>query len=695
MIRWKGMGFKLKLNKYLLLISIFIVLLFSISFISASTVDNNANLTLKDNSENNNLSIKIDNGKTYSSSNINTEELSSDVKNWVVNQRNYKMFFDDSNVLKPEYGGQTLTFNGEFTDKGVITIDSPDTKVTGRNALFNNTVFNLKADGIVLSNLKFVLNETYPNNEYSGIFIKANNVTVQNIMMDYKVPERGTGFGIVCNKGYDEITGVNLINNTINYVGNFATKGYNYGVVLLRTENATVTGNDINCQLPLRDVDWSSEIFMGSSMDSVASFVADNCNNLLLSNNTIKAIVNKRTGGSPTLDCCLIYECDNAVIQYNDIYEEDYITPKGTVNYLYGLDLYLSDYVVIYHNNIHLKTTGGKDAAGTAYPVQITGPARGVQVAFNNICSISNGPNIGIYSQNYYGSTEVGIISNFINVTGYASAHSWSLVSGIEVQDSDDIIMNNTIIVSSVNEFTTGANIYGISYSQKTGGSHSYNIQYNNVTTNGQYAVALLGGNTRVANSIIANNILKTAHAGGNKAALITGLGNRKNLIINNTDGSFPVRKMSADEYTSHLKNFFNPPTAGEGSGFKGDGNSLIGLNDGNSANGFTGGNNGLVKNKLVGNNPKSSYSQAKHGNINSTHYNYGSSGIDIASSSSSSGAGGSSSNSENSNLKSYEVTKKIETPSDINYIQTISLILVALILLVAGYRRKEEKEDY
>ncbi len=685
------MGFKLKLNRYLLLISIFLILLFSISLISASKVDND-NLTLKNND---NLSIEVDNGEPYSSSNISTEELSSDVKNWVVNQRNYKMFFDEDNVLKKEYGGQIITFDGEFTDKGTITINSANTKITGRNTLFNNTVFNLKADGIMLSNLKFVLNETYPTNEYSGIFIKANNVTVQNIIMDYNVPERGTGFGITCNKGYDEITDVHLINNTINYVGNFATKGYNYGIVLIRTENAKVTGNVINCQLPLRDVDWSGEIFIGSSMDSVASFVADNCNNLLLSNNSIRTIVNKRTGGSPTLDSCLIYECNNAIIQYNDIYEEDYITPKGTVNYLYGLDLYLSDYVVIYHNNIHLKTTGGKDAAGTAYPVQITGPARGIQVAFNNISSISNGPNIGIYSQNYYGSTEVGIISNFINVTGYASSHSWSLVSGIEVQDSDDIIMNNTIIVNSVNEFTPGANIYGISYSQKTGGSHSYNVQYNNVTTNGQYAVALLGGNTRVANSIIANNILKTAHAGGNKAALITGLGNRKNIIINNTDGSFPVKKMSTDEYTSHLKNFFNPPNAGDGKGFSGEGNSFIGQNDGNSVIGVGSGNNGVTKTKLFGNNPKSSYSQAKRGNINSTNYNYGSSGIDIASSSSSSGTGGSSSDTSDSNLKSYEVTKKIESPSDINYIQTILLVLTALILLIIGYRRKEEKEDY
>ena len=95
------MGFKLKLNRILLLISIFAVLLFSVSLVSASTVDTD-NLTIIDDADmvSNHIDepiVEISNYEPYSSSNINTGELKStgNEKNWVINQRNYKMFFDD------------------------------------------------------------------------------------------------------------------------------------------------------------------------------------------------------------------------------------------------------------------------------------------------------------------------------------------------------------------------------------------------------------------------------------------------------------------------------------------------------------------------------------------------------------------------------------------------------------------------
>ena len=49
-----------------------------------------------------------------------------------------------------------------------------------------------------------------------------------------------------------------------------------------------------------------------------------------------------------------------------------------------------------------------------------------------------------------------------------AGNHSWALVAGIEAQDSNDTIVNNTIEVHSVAEVKDNDNIYGISYSQST-----------------------------------------------------------------------------------------------------------------------------------------------------------------------------------------------------------------------------------
>ena len=688
------MGFKLKLNRILLLISIFAVLLFSVSLVSASTVDTD-NLTIMDDTDmvSNHIDepiVEISNYEPYSSSNINTEELKStgNEKNWVINQRNYKMFFDDNNVLKHEYGGQILTFDGEFTDKGVIKIDSPDTKITGRNTLFNNTAFNLKADGIMLTNLNFVCNREFSDNEGACVLVNANNVTVYNVNIDYTVPKNVTGFGIYSN-GLDEgLSNVKLVNNTVKMHGNAINSGYNYGVVLTNTRDAIVSGNTIDCSLPLRAVDWSSDIYGGISMDSVAALAAGSCYNLRLSDNYVRCVVNGVAQEDPTLDTVLIYDCHNSTIERNTIIENDYFTQKGEVNYLYGLDVYLSKDVMIYGNDIHIRTTGGKEAHGTAYPVQVTGPAENVVIAFNNISSYSYGPNIGIYSQNFYGRTLLDIFSNFINVTGYASSDAWALVAGIEVQDSDDRIMNNTIIVDTVNAFQKGFNVYGISYSQTTDGDHTYNIQYNKVSTNSDYAVSLNGGGkSTVSDSIVANNILNGRKYGGNRVVSVSG--GTGNVVVNNTDGSKQVRKMTSDEYSDRFKNYLKSPF--KGGWLNNGGNSLAGNDDG--GNSLNPGNNGNGNNNIFGNNPNNSNSQARNGDLNSTHYTYGSSGVNIAGASSSSGSGAGSSQSESSDVKSYEVTKKID--DDVNHIQVVTMIVIALILLFIGYRRKEHKEEY
>ena len=302
-----------------------------------------------------------------------------------------------------------------------------------------------------------------------------------------------------------------------------------------------------------------------------------------------------------------------------------------------------------------------------------------------NVTFIGQGINTILFdiSSPIYGITHLDIFSNFINVTGYASKHSWALVAGIEVQDSDDRIMNNTIIVDTVNAFEKGFNVYGISYSQTTKGDHNYNIQYNNVSTNSDYAVALKGGgSSTVSDSIVANNILNGRKYGGNRAVYVTG--GTGNVVVNNTDGSKPVRKMTADEYSNGLKNYLKSP-------FKGNGLGLGWLNNG--GNSLNPGNNGNGNNNIFGNNPNDSNSQARNGDLNSTHYTYGSSGVNIAGASSSSGSGAGSSQSESSDAKSYEVTKKID--DDVNHIQVVSMIVIALILLIIGYRRKEHKEEY
>ena len=689
------------MNKILFVFSISIILLASMSLISAST---NENLTITDSADSGML--LEDASETYSSLNVKSvqsqdDKLETEPDNYVINQRNYKMYFDDTGVLKNEYGGKILTFDGTFTDKGILTINSDNTKITGRNTLFNNTGFNIKADGVMLTNLKFVLNESFKSNRNAGIYITGDNVTLYNIDMSYDTPSDVDAVGVY---SYDN-TGFKLINSSFNYIGHAFHEGHNYPILLQYSDDALVSGNDISSTLPLREVDWSGGIYGGVGMDKVSSFAAGDSKNLQFTGNNVYSTVNfgeYADNKYPTLSSVLIYACDNSTINKNDIKVEDLHTRKNTANYLYALDIYRLNDVEVVENNIDVFTYGGNGRYGTAYPIQVTGPAYNIKVAYNYLHSVSNGPNIGVYSQNYYGSTQIDVISNFINITGKAGTDSWALVAGIEVQDSDDRILNNTIIVDTVGGYKAGDRVYGISYSQNTQGNHKYDIKYNKVTTPGPIAISLnqgLGSTTSDTN-VMYNILVTGVGEGGDRAVSIGGNG-QNNVVRYNTNGADTIRHMAERDIPSWLKKY--------NSGGNGNGNcvDLSWLNTGNNAgnglgNGEGSGNtlngkgqgNGLtIKSKINGNNINPSTSDAIHGDANSTRYTYGESGISIASASSSAGSGSSSSSSP-SESKAYEITKQIQELDEINYIQTIIGIVLVLILLIVGYREKEHTEE-
>ncbi|MBQ8018299.1 MAG: hypothetical protein IJ258_09385 [Methanobrevibacter sp.] len=691
----------MKMNKILFVFSISIILLASMSLISAST---NENLTLTDSADSNVL--LEDASETYSSLNLTSvqsqdDKIKSANDNYIINQRNYKMYFDEAGVLKNEYSGKILTFDGTFTDKGILTINSDNTKITGRNTLFNNTGFNIKADGVMLTNLKFVLNESFTGNSNAGIYITGNNVTLYNIDMSYDTPSDVDAIGVY---SYDN-TGFKLINSSFNYIGHAFHEGHNYPILLQYSDDALVSGNDISSTLPLREVDWSGGIYGGVGMDKVSSFAAGDSKNLQFTGNNVYSTVNfgeYADNKYPTLSSVLIYACDNSTINKNDIKVEDLHTRKNTANYLYALDIYRLNDVEVVENNIDVFTYGGNGRYGTAYPIQVTGPAYNIKVAYNYLHSVSNGPNIGVYSQNYYGSTQIDVISNFINITGKAGTDSWALVAGIEVQDSDDRILNNTIIVDTVGGYKAGDRVYGISYSQNTQGNHKYDIKYNKVTTPGPIAISLnqgLGSTTSDTN-VMYNILVTGVGEGGDRAVSIGGNG-QNNVVRYNTNGADTIRHMSERDIPSWLKNY-NSGGVGNGNGVdlswlntgNNAGNGLgNGEGSGNSLSGKGQGSGLTIKSKVNGNNINPSTSDAIRGDANSTRYTYGESGISIASASSSAGSGSSSSSSP-SESKAYEITKQIQELDEINYIQTIIGIILVLILLIIGYREKERTEE-
>ena len=641
----------LKWNDRILVFSLFLVLVFSLGWVSAYDADEIDSASLDSDDaclglSSDSLDIEKIDG-SYSSSDVENDDdvlkvspvlaanSSDGSSRFIVVQDNLSDYFDDSGVLKEEYGGSVLVFDGLFDHKGTLTVNRNDTRLMGNNSLFNNTVFSLTASGIMLANMRFVLDESFPDNHNAGIFV-----------------------------GWDNIT---LYNTTI------------------------------NSTLPLREVDWSGGIYGGVGMDKVSSFAAGDSENLQFAGNNVYSTVNfgeYADNKYPTLSSVLIYACDNSTINKNDIKVEDLHTRKNTANYLYALDIYRLNDVEIVENNIDVLTYGGHGRYGTAYPIQVTGPAYNIKVAYNYLHSVSNGPNIGVYSQNYYGSTQIDVISNFINITGKAGTDSWALVAGIEVQDSDDRILNNTIIVDTVGGYKAGDRVYGISYSQNTQGNHKYDIKYNNVTVPGPIAISLnqgLGSTTSDTN-VMYNILITGVGEGGDRAVSIGGNG-ENNVIRYNTNGADTIRHMTDRDLPLWISDYRSRGT-GSGRGIdlswmhSGSNGHVSGLGNG------TGSGSGLrIDSSVNGSNSRFTRSNATRGDLNSTRYTYGDSGLSIASASSS--AGSASDSQADAMKKAYEIDEKDDLAvKSGSYMQLIIIVIAALLLLIIGYKRQKDREE-
>lgn len=617
-----------------------------------------------------------------------------------ISPNNYIFYFNSNGVLRDEFGGSILIFEGIFENKGVITIDKNNTSIIANGSQFINTIFNLNASGIVLANFNFTLDRPFHSNNNAGIYVGWDNITVFNNTINFFCP-KSTCYGIYAN---DNI-GLNLINNTVNFIGQPDNTGYYYAVYLNYCYDAFVSGNNISAVLPLCNVNWGNGISGGVKMDRVSVIAAEGCDNLQLLNNTVYSTINGASGQAPTLSSVLIYACDNSVIEGNDITVEDFYTRKGTINFLYALDMYKLNNVRVLNNHIDVFTYGGYREYGTAYPIQLSGPAYNIMIAYNYLKSVSNGPNIGIYSQNYYGPTQIDIVSNFINITGNASKHEWALVAGIEVQDSDDRILNNTIIVDTVGGYHSGDHIYGISYAQNTGGNHKYEIKYNNVTVPGAIAISLNQGflDSTTSDTNVMYNILNTAIGeGGDHAVAIGGRGTN-NLVRYNTNGSNPNRHMSQRDLPDWYLNYqglrssgfslfwMNSGSSSSSQSFAGNGSSGYG----SSFNGNGRGNGFNFNSDVDGSNSRFSKSNSTRGDLNSTHYAVGDSGVSLAAASSSAGSGDSSSLDANVERNAYEIDEKESVAvKSSDYLQLALICIVVLLLLGIGYKRQKDKEE-
>ena len=454
-----------------------------------------------------------------------TYNVGSSTTNIVTNDTFFN-FFDNAGTLLESITFDTLIFKGEFLDLGVNVVYVPRAiTINGDNAVLRNIAIMCE-QGTVLNNLTLNATNYVADTDGALIYAIGSDVTVNNITIDYNATDGSKNAIAVYASGADNFK---LVNSTIIFTGNNVNgKVFAQGIKIAKSNNAVVDSNIITTSCPLVDVEYSH---WGSiDTDLVFAIGVEKSENVKIINNIVdnSAWTKGNNANFPTFDAFIAHTANNLLIKNNTISHTDLITPKGTSSYIYALDFYESNSVIVEDNRVLLNTTGGKEGAGAAYAVQVTGPYNNFVVKGNNLTTVSNGPNLGVYSQNYYGATEITAENNWINVTGFAGPAEFALVSGMEFQDTVAKAYNNTIYVQNVNEYNDDNNIAGITYVQSTSGSHQFDIQNNTIYSEGKYAVLIKSAK----DSQIIGNTLYAHELNGDDAAIFKSGTN--NVVKNN-----------------------------------------------------------------------------------------------------------------------------------------------------------------
>ena len=694
------------------------------------------------------------------------------IQSFTINSDNIYEYFDDDGVLLKNYSNSIFYLEDDIQNFGIIEISVNNVTFIGNNYNLKNTVFFITGNNVTLCNFSMELYHAFEDIEGAGIYIDGNDITIDGVSIDYFVPAETRASGIYAEAVLNPVVrNLRIANCNVFFVANNVKSNVNnYAVSLNGCYNASVENNVFTGSFPLKDVIYGADGTTVSS-ETVYIFGIVDCDQVDVVSNTFIANVDDRNGNFPTLDGIFIIQSTNCHILKNNLSMFDFITLSGVDNYLYGIDVHRVINLTIEENNVHIETTGGRLNLGTAYPIQLSGPYSNITIVYNDLFSRSNGPNLGIYSMNYYGRTNLNISHNNINVTGLAGEHEWALVAGIETQDDYAYIVNNTIEVHSIRKVGENDNLYGISYRQYTEGNHTQFVSDNVVFSDGLYSVYMLS----TKDSTITNNILISTRDdikygyGGYKAGpgLHTGDTIYNNRIMNYYDYFGQLYNYAVGERTSMYRyqenvnertnefdgtgmtgktpnnpNYNSNPTQsnsglnynaipGQGSSTSGNGdgtgNGNGNSNSGNSQNSGKNGNGG----KYLNNNTaptdeggtsensglswkdyveKQLYSNTDDGTkeVNSFNGNVASNNTDstpdiagsdsaagssMSSNSASSDAGASDSESQ---PKAYEISKETsEGIPSTNIYFTFALMVLVLLLLVIGYRRKDSEEDY
>jgi hypothetical protein len=192
---------------------------------------------------------------------INAEENSTILKEDLtqdtitITEDNIQNYFDNTNSLNSSFENKTIKFKGEFDYLGTLNIDAKNTTLIGDNeTLFTDTVFSINADFVTLSNVTLNLTGVFEDNDYSGIFIYGNDVTVSNVDLYYVTPKDVSACGINANFKQN----IRLLNNTIYFDAHNNNDGTTRAINVEGCYNATIANNTLEAYFPLRTINFET-----------------------------------------------------------------------------------------------------------------------------------------------------------------------------------------------------------------------------------------------------------------------------------------------------------------------------------------------------------------------------------------------------------------------------------------------------
>jgi predicted outer membrane repeat protein len=323
-----------------------------------------------------------------------------------------------------------VTFQGTFTDKGEIFIDTPDIIIDGSNATFTNTRFTLEASGITIQNMKINNTQT----QYPIQNTKDNNKIINNTI---KINNTDGKTAAILNKA----SNTTISYNTLIVDGPAYTIDHNNGLGIAETQAILLIGGDKN------KVEHNNIEVTSSGTSSIYG--------------TIEAITNHD-------------QATNTLIQYNNI------TVGGNAKFNYGIDtLGNVQNITIQYNNVQV--TGERYTAG----IQTGDGAQNIEIRYNNVtCNCHNNTPVDEEAVAY------GIIT--LNIVGYDTPNQIYIdYNNINIDSAVgygiELYKTNNTQIHDNNINVKGLQSMGIGCAYST---NSY-ISNNNIKTSGDSSITL------------------------------------------------------------------------------------------------------------------------------------------------------------------------------------------------------------